>query len=100
MSTVSGNLPDEASLVQVLESLGRVGGVPCYLSPLNLVWGDQGPDETLARFRTLARDLDGRPEVWSALIRAANWRFTLVGCVCALVDGADRFCADLAYRFQ
>src|SRR5262249_22607858 len=45
-------------------------------------------------------ELGRQPEVWSALIRAVNWRFTLVGCVCALVEWADRFYADLAYRFQ
>ncbi len=91
------DMPDS----RVFEWLGVDScGVGYYLNPLNLVWSDDGPEHDLQIFASVAKRLSEQPDHWSEIIRAASWRHTLVGCVCAmLVRPPDRF-DDLIYRFE
>ncbi len=69
-----------------------------YVMLLSLPSGDLGKT-LLANLRTVATRLRDRPDDWRSLIRANNWRPTLVGCSAVLLERDTRFFADLLDRF-
>jgi hypothetical protein len=86
---------------EVLSWLGRDSAGASYpLVALNLTWSAQGVQADLAAFEGVAQRLVDDPELWSALLRETNWRFTLVGCVCLLVSDNQDHWEDLAWRFD
>ncbi len=85
----------------VLRWLGRdSAGAAYHLAPLNLTWSSAGVEADLAVFEGVARRLSSDPELWSVLLKEPNWRFTLVGCVCLLVQGSREHFADLSWRLE
>jgi len=85
----------------VLGWLGRDGvGASYHLVPLNLTWSAEGVEADLAVFAGVAERLAADHDLWSLLLREANWRYTLVGCVCLLVSGNRDHWEDLAWRFD
>jgi hypothetical protein len=74
-------------------------GVPIYLHPLNLVWSPEGDEHDLLNFQHVVMRLQTDRPLWSAAIRASNWRPTLAGCVCLLVAHERGFFRDLRDTF-
>lgn len=87
--------------MRVFEWLGSDSkGVPYYLHPLNLVWSDEGFEHDLQVYRRVAGLLAADRVYWSQIIREANWRHSLVGCVCLLAAPRQDFFDDLCFRFR
>jgi hypothetical protein len=86
---------------EVLEWLGDglSPSPPAYLRLLG-PGGDERGDRVLANLGAVAARLRDRPECWGSLIRARNWRPTLVGCSAVLLARDARFLDDLLYRFH
>jgi len=86
---------------EVLRWLGRdSAGASYHLAALNLTWSAAGAQADLAAFVEVAQRLADDPDLWSALVRETNWRFTLVGCVCLLVSSNRDHWEDLAWRLE
>ena len=75
-------------------------GTPYHLHPLNLSWSLDGVDHDLNVYKRAADQLAADASYWAAIIRDANWRFTLVGCVCLLVKRQAGHFDDLSFRFE
>lgn len=86
---------------RVLKWLNGDSDVASYhLNPLNLAWSDEGPEHDLQRFAVVATRLESDMEYWSELIRADNWRYTLIGCVCLLLRRPSGKFEDLLFRLE
>jgi hypothetical protein len=72
---------------------------PAYLKLLGPSRDELGA-RVLANLSAVANRLRDRPEDWAALIRARNWRHTLIGCSAVLLVREVRFLDDLLYRFR
>ncbi|WP_165251221.1 hypothetical protein [Paludisphaera soli] len=91
----------DESHYEVFEWLGEglSPSPPAYLRLLGPGGGGRG-DHLLANLATVAGRLRERPGYWGELIRARNWRPTLVGCSAALLARDLRFLDDLLDRFK
>ncbi len=91
----------EKNTNEVLSWLGRdSAGASYHLVPLNLTWSPAGVEADLAVFAGVAQRLADDSELWSALLREKNWRYTLVGCVCLMVGENRDHLEDLCWRFE
>ena len=61
--------------------------------------GERG-ERILVNLKAIATRLRDRPEDWGTLIRARDWRPTLVGCSAVLLARDARFLDDLLSRFR
>jgi hypothetical protein len=93
------SMPDhERDIFRWLGSDSR--GCPYHLHPLNLNWSKQGMEHDLDLFRSVADRLQADPTYWSIILRDANWRSPLVGCVCLLLRCPAGFFSDLEFCFR
>lgn len=92
---LSSNCDDE-----VFEWLGE--GLSPSLPYLQLLHPNQSERgrRVLANLRVVVSRLRNRPEYWRELIRAQNWRHTIIGCSAVLMVREARFLDDLLYRFD
>jgi hypothetical protein len=72
---------------------------PAYLKLLGPGRGEQA-ERVLANLKAVSTRLRDRPEYWRELIRARNWRYTLVGYSALMLVRETRFLDDLLYRFR
>src|SRR5690348_10846300 len=86
---------------EVFERLGAglAPSPPAYLALLGPGRGERYR-HVLANLGEVAARLRDRPEYWRQLIRARNWRPTLVGCSAILLVRDTRFFDDLLDRFR
>jgi len=86
---------------RILDWLGSdCDGLSYHLHPLNLGWSREGVEHDLSVYRRVAHQLANDADYWSAILRHANWRYTLVGCTCLLVSRHVGFFDDLCHRFD
>lgn len=89
--------PDDVVFEWLAEGLSP--SPPAYLQLLGPSGGERG-DHVLANLGTVAGRLRARPAYWGELIRARNWRHTLVGCSAILPTRDPRWLGDLLDRFK
>ena len=89
--------PDDIVFEWLAEGLSP--SPPAYLQLLGPSKGERG-DRVLANLGTVAGRLREWPAYWGELIRARNWRHTLVGCSAVLLARDPRFLGDLLDRFK
>ncbi len=92
-------MPADNIQQEVFEWLGEGLGPSTYLWLLR-PRRDERTDLVLANLRIVAARLRDQPTSWSELIRAQDWRPTLVGCCAILVMREGSFLDDLLYRFR
>lgn len=91
--------PDGAVFEWLAEGLNPE--TPAYLRLLGWNWGgSKVRDRLLANLVTVAGRLRDNPKYRSELIRAENWRYTLVGCSAVLLTRDPGFRDDLLDRFR
>jgi hypothetical protein len=85
----------------VFQWLGE-GSPPDPRSYLRLLGPGQGElaRRAFANLETVSTRLRDRPDYWRELIRARNWRYTLVGYAALMAVRETRFLDDLLYRYR
>ncbi len=85
---------------EVLDWLGEdSSGQGYFLHPKDLIWSKAGPEKDLKVYSKVAERLLADSEYTSEVLRAEDWRLSLVGAVCLLVKNNSNHLDDLQFRF-
>ena len=60
-------------------------GISHHLHFLNLRWSPEGVEHDVGIYKQVALRLRQEPDYWKQVILDQNWRYTLVGCVAAML---------------